>query len=274
MRFLCLTTLWVAAALVGCAESTEELDEVPSFVNTGECFDPDAVPYGPPYDVSPEFEPRSCLHGGDCEPGEYCNKSPSCKGEGVCASGEQVCAGSLFEYPVCTCSGFNSLQLCGASGENRSLTGCSECPVCETNDDCGSDQFCNAWFDCAGPGGCGVRPEHCQDIDEPVCGCDGVAYRNECEAWAAGVRVAGPGSCDCYETEDCPSGEYCVARTCDGPGVCKSEAEECDVDFPIKRTVCGCDGVFYWDECRAARAGAKLGDAQDCEWPPFSNVVR
>jgi hypothetical protein len=147
------------------------------------------------------------------------------------------------------------------------VTACSECPQCETNDDCEGDQFCNARLDCSGPGGCGVRPEHCQDVDEPVCGCDGVAYGNECEAWAAGMRIAGRGACECYTSEDCGADRYCVAQTCDGPGICKSVTEECDANGRVKRTACGCDGIFYWNECRAGRAGAKLGNRFDCEWP-------
>jgi hypothetical protein len=76
---------------------------------------------------------------------------------------------------------------------------------CLTNAECGSGAggggaAAGSW--CAGercgtPGRCtGVRrASECPGTLEPVCGCDGRTYLNECQARAQGTRVASRGSC-------------------------------------------------------------------------------
>ena len=46
------------------------------------------------------------------------------------------------------------------------------------------------------PGRCTPRPEGCDDVRAPVCGCDGVTYGNECLANLAGTDIVMSGSCD------------------------------------------------------------------------------
>ena len=48
---------------------------------------------------------------------------------------------------------------------------------------------------CSGGGACRVPGGSCGGELEPVCGCDGVEYQNECEAHRAGVRIASAGTC-------------------------------------------------------------------------------
>jgi len=63
---------------------------------------------------------------------------------------------------------------------------------------------------CAGPffcfyeSGCGAGdalgecmpiPEVCAEINDPVCGCDGQTYSQQCFAWMAGINVASEGEC-------------------------------------------------------------------------------
>jgi hypothetical protein len=71
--------------------------------------------------------------------------------------------------------------------------------ACMTNDQCGTLEFCdteqsvscNAGGTCASRGGALM----CTTIKDPVCGCDGATYDNDCVAHKAGISVAYVGAC-------------------------------------------------------------------------------
>jgi hypothetical protein len=79
---------------------------------------------------------------------------------------------------------------------NGGTTGKS-CGQDNNDSQCTPDEYCaKAIGDCEGTGTCMSRPEICLDIFDPVCGCDGNTYSNDCYAARAGVNVAHQGSCD------------------------------------------------------------------------------
>jgi hypothetical protein len=64
---------------------------------------------------------------------------------------------------------------------------------------CPSGQLCQApigqCFVNPGTATCAVVPKQCFTINQPVCGCDGKTYRNNCLRLQAGVSLAKAGAC-------------------------------------------------------------------------------
>jgi hypothetical protein len=81
------------------------------------------------------------------------------------------------------------------------LAACSAAPLdvggCRDAMDCEIAEFCkHPEGKCDAVGECMVRPEMCNRMYLPVCGCDGATYSNSCVAWAAGASIAHPGACE------------------------------------------------------------------------------
>jgi hypothetical protein len=122
---------------------------------------------------------------------------------------------------------------------------------------------------CDMSGICTPRPLACPDNYDPVCGCDGVTYSNDCEADAVGVSIDYLG--ECGQTcggivgEECPEGEYCQFREgeccCDQEGVCRPIPQACP---EVCEPVCGCDGATYSNACHAAAAEASVDSQGPC----------
>lgn len=103
----------------------------------------------------------------------------------------------------------------GGGGPCGGLAGttCELWQYCDyTEDKCGAAD---------GSGICTPRPDACDAVLDPVCGCDGRVYDNACEAAAAGIDLQSLGGCPA------PPGEF----QC-GPGFCDKTDELCQVDLP------------------------------------------
>lgn len=141
--------------------------------------------------------------------------------------------------------------------------------VCEDDDACDPGELClKKTGKCDKKGQCEPRPEACTQVFDPVCGCDGRTYGNECEAWMAGVSVASEGECTnggdaCRTNADCGGNEYCgkPEGQCDSEGRCQDRPEVCTQIFD---PVCGCDGETYSNACEAAAAGVNVASQGEC----------
>ncbi len=68
---------------------------------------------------------------------------------------------------------------------------------CANNNQCPLNDFCNKGTgNCNGTGKCTLVPQFCNQLYNPVCGCDKKTYTNECYAGQASVSVAYAGVCE------------------------------------------------------------------------------
>ena len=127
---------------------------------------------------------------------------------------------------------------------------------CTEHEICSPGDYCDRAAGCASSGVCAPRPSTCESTCELVCGCDGVTYRNACEAHLARTTVDAPGACagfcdpmDAVGTGDrtCPWGFKWDGTACQEVRGC-SGCVGADCDLLMTFTEC----QEYGEACAAA----------------------
>ena len=149
----------------------------------------------------PACAAQGCRTSAECGAGAYCATARrNCDGAGTCRQRPEACIGVL--EPVCGCDGNTYGNPCEAAQAGVGVASVLACPRrCGTivGIECPEGQFCDFPAGvCRGAdlgGICLFIPTSCPRNYDPVCGCDGETYPNECVRRVKQTRLDHTGSC-------------------------------------------------------------------------------
>lgn len=229
--------------------------------------------------------------GAACPADQYCSfpATAACGAAdqtGTCAAKPDAC--DLSYSPVCGCDGMTYGNACAAAAEGISVAKTGECAASgggtcggRGGGTCATTEYCKytpaamcGRADATGTCTKIVKDVGCLANFDPVCGCNGMTYGNECEAVRAGVSVdhtgecASAGTCGGFTGEQCSNGYFCNYPTdmacgnADGQGACTPIPGACTKELD---PVCGCDGKPYSNPCQANAAGTSVANKGACK---------
>ncbi|RMG96411.1 MAG: hypothetical protein D6705_11365 [Deltaproteobacteria bacterium] len=134
---------------------------------------------------------------------QYCDYPDDMCGDGevgTCTFKPVFCI-EIYD-PVCGCDNQTYGNSCKAheAGVDVAYPGeCKSMPApCDPQNPCPDTQYCDYPDDMCGKGEqgtCKDRPQVCPLVLDPVCGCDGMTYGNNCEAASSGQDYSMKGMC-------------------------------------------------------------------------------
>ncbi len=250
---------------LGCPDVWDPVCGCDGQTHSNDC---DAAMVGVSVAYAGECHTLRCWSNSDCPEDDYCLFRGCAAETGVCLPRPDACPEVLD--PVCGCNGRTYVNACFAAMAGQTVDYDGACMgACDENDECPVEEFCKkANGDCQGQGKCRARPTVCPTLWDPVCGCDGETYANECVAAAGGVSVDYAGECRppaCWSNDDCDSASFCLFHVCAAEtGHCQPRPQDC---AEIYDPACGCDGQTYANACFAHMAGQSVDYLGVCSSP-------